>query len=269
MLHRLWRCLLLAAPQQSLSRCAGWFARSRNQLLKNTLIRLFVRAYRVDMSEAAEPDPLGYPDFNAFFGRSLRPGLRPVAPGEEVLVSPADGTLSAFGAVKAGAAVQAKGVPYSVAELLGNVEDALPFQDGSFLTVYLAPHNYHRVHMPLAAQLLHERFLPGRLLPVNAASAAGFPRLFTGNRRRVCLFAHKEQRFAMVLVGALVVGAIHTVWDSQTPATIPGILNKGAEMGRFLLGSTVVLLLPPAFSPDPALRPGMPLKMGQALGQVQ
>jgi phosphatidylserine decarboxylase len=267
-------------PQHALSRMTGALARARFAPLKNWLIRRFVATFRVDMSEAAEPDPAAYPCFNDFFTRALREGARPVAPGEEVLVSPADGAVSEAGAITGGRIVQAKGHWYSCAELLASAGDARLFEGGEFATIYLSPRDYHRVHMPAAARLVAMRYVPGRLFSVNQVTAQSVPGLFARNERLVCRFETAQGPMALVMVGAMIVAGIETVWTGPvTPAGRSPLsfeleldasarsLAKGAEMGRFQLGSTVILLFPRNTARlDDFLVAGAPLRMGQRIG---
>ena len=269
-------------PQHLLSRLLGVLATSRLQPLKDFLIRRFIDTFAVDMSEAAEPNPAAYPHFNAFFTRALRPGERPVDGDAAAVVSPADGAVSQLGAIEDGRIFQAKGHWFSTAELLADTADARLFEGGSFATIYLSPRDYHRVHMPLAGTLRALRYVPGRLFSVNQVTAETVPGLFARNERLVCLFDTAHGPMAMVLVGAMVVSGIETVWTGAvTPAgrqvltldfaldTAARSLDKGAEMGRFQLGSTVVLLLASdAARWDDALAAGAPLRMGQRIGTL-
>jgi phosphatidylserine decarboxylase len=268
-------------PQHALSRLTGWLARSRIGPLKDWLIRRFIAAFRVDMSEAAEPDPRAYPCFNAFFTRALREGARPVDTGEGVLVSPADGAVSEAGAITGGRIVQAKGHWYSCAELLASSEDARLFEGGEFATIYLSPRDYHRVHMPVEARLTAMRYVPGRLFSVNQVTADNVPGLFSRNERLVCRFETAHGPMALVMVGAMIVAGIETVWTGPvTPAgrhvlgfelerdAAARSLARGAEMGRFQLGSTVILLFPRStVRLDDVLAAGTPLRMGQRIGR--
>ncbi|MEA2118291.1 archaetidylserine decarboxylase [Halovibrio sp. HP20-50] len=236
-------------PQHALSRLTGKFAQCDNPWLKDTLIRAFIKRFNVDMSQALEPDPSAYATFNDFFTRALKADARPLGDG---ILSPADGTLSQYGRLQAGQLVQAKGHTYSAQTLLGG-ETALAeeFLGGSFATVYLSPRDYHRVHMPITGTLREMIYVPGRLFSVNQATANYVPGLFARNERLVCVFDTSQGPLAMVLVGAMIVAAIETVWSGQvTPLSgqpqrmqfgQPITLEKGAEMGRFKLGSTVVM----------------------------
>lgn len=263
-------------PQHLISRLIGYLARCRNPWVKNTFIERFIRAFDVDMSQALEPDPRAYPCFNDFFTRALRADARPI--GDE-LVSPTDGYLSQSGRIERGTLVQAKGQHYSLTTLLGgDADQATPFRDGSFATVYLSPSDYHRVHMPLDGTLRETVYVPGRLFSVNLATADHVPGLFARNERLVCFFDTPHGPMAMVLVGAMIVAAIETVWAGQiTPKSgeiqttrfdAPIRLAKGEEMGRFKLGSTVILCFadPVAFRQDLHVD-GSFVRMGQSLGE--
>lgn len=269
-------------PQHFLSRQVHRLARSRLRPLKNALIGSFVRHFRPDMRDAADPDPFEYASFNAFFTRSLRPGSRPCASDPRALVSPVDGTVSQIGRLEDSRILQAKGHTYTLESLLGGREPwAQRLRGGSFATLYLAPYNYHRIHMPVAGSLRAAWFVPGKLFSVNAVTAAAVPNLFARNERVVCAFEEGPLTFALVLVGALFVGSIATVWhgevapaDPRRPcelpvpsARAPSRLERGEELGRFNMGSTVVLLLPPGATDwQPHLGPGSAVRVGEALG---
>jgi len=241
------------------------------------------------MKEAVQTDPRSYSSFNEFFTRALRPGMRPVDPSPSTLVSPVDGAVSQIGRLDGSRLVQAKGHAYTLEALLGRVTDELPkhwaqrFVGGSFATLYLAPFNYHRIHMPVAGTLSAAWYIPGRLFSVNTTTAAAVPNLFARNERVICAFDDGLMSFALVLVGALFVGSMQTVWHGEiTPRSprnavglavgnggVPLRLDKGAEMGRFNMGSTVILLLPPDTVDWLAgLRPGDPVSMGRPLAQL-
>jgi phosphatidylserine decarboxylase len=254
---------------------------SRRPWLKNLLLRLFLSRFKVDLNEAVEPDPYAYESFNAFFTRALKADARPLQGEPDSLISPADGAISQFGPIRGGRIFQAKGHDYSAAELLGDAALADAFLNGDFCTIYLAPHNYHRLHMPLSGRLREWRYLPGRLFSVNPATARAMPGLFARNERVVTVFDTEFGPMAMVLVGALFVGSVDTVWAGRiTPPHLRGglfrygpqspvELARGAEMGRFNMGSTVILLTPPgAVRWDSRLRPAQALRMGEMLGRV-
>ena len=282
---RLFVAMQYLLPQHFLSRQVHRLARSRVKPVKNALIGSFMRHFRPDMSDAADPEPYDYPSFNAFFTRSLRPGARPCDPDPRALASPVDGTVSQIGRLNGLRMLQAKGHDYSVAALLGGAAGwAERFAGGSFATLYLAPYNYHRIHMPAGATLRGAWFVPGKLFSVNAATAAAVPGLFARNERVVCAFEEGRLAFALALVGALFVGSIATVWHGDvTPCSprraaelptdtgrAPARLDRGAELGRFNMGSTVILLLPPDTAEWlPSLQPGSAVRVGQTLALLR
>ncbi len=244
-------------PQHLLSRLTGWLAEVRYPIwLKNWVIGRFIDHFEVDMSEAAEPDHEAYPNFNEFFTRPLADGARPIA-GTDI-VCPADGAISQLGEIEQERIFQAKGQWFSTRELLGGDEErAALFQEGEFATIYLSPRDYHRVHMPIAGKLTATTYIPGKLFSVNGVTAENVERLFARNERLVCYFDTPAGPMALVLVGAMVVAGIETVWSGQVapplkePCTLdyqqlPAAIDlaKGEEMGRFKLGSTVILLFP-------------------------
>lgn len=265
-------------PKQALTRLAGVVAGARGGAFTTRLIRWFIDRYRVNMAEAANPDPAAYATFNDFFTRALAPGARPLA--DTALVSPVDGAVSQLGPVDGDALVQAKGHTYTVQALVGG-DPALarPFLGGHFATLYLSPKDYHRIHMPCAGRLRRMIHVPGDLFSVNPTTARGVPGLFARNERVVCLFDGEQGPFVLVLVGATIVGSMATVWHGVVNPPRPGAvrdwhydgeqavqLDRGAEMGRFLLGSTVVLLFPPGpLVFNPAWRPGSAIRMGEAM----
>ena len=269
-------------PQHCLSRLTGWLAQVRHPLwLKNFVIQQFVRHFEVNMAEAQQPDPTAFASFNDFFTRELQIGARPIADAD--LVCPADGAISQLGAIEEGRIFQAKGQSFSTRELLGGDEErAAQFSGGQFATIYLSPRDYHRVHMPLAGQLSASSYIPGDLFSVNAVTAENVERLFARNERLVCYFDTDVGPMAMILVGAMVVAGIETVWSGQVaPATNaptvvdyqhlpqPISLAKGDEMGRFKLGSTVILLFPKdSMSWDERYVAGTATRLGEALGSV-
>jgi phosphatidylserine decarboxylase len=281
---RLFVALQYLLPHHFISRLAYRITRSRVPLVKNALIRSFVSNFRPDMSEAEQPDPLQYESFNAFFTRALRAQARPSDPDPAVLVSPVDGAVSQIGRLDGSWLVQAKGHAYTLESLLAaDLSWAARFRGGASATLYLAPFNYHRVHMPLRGALRAAWYVPGQLFSVNAVTAAGVPGLFARNERVVCVFGHEALSFAVVLVGALLVGSITTVWHGEvTPRAVRGCadlpldasrtalnLDKGAELGRFNMGSTVILLLPPGSSEWlQGLAPGSSVRVGQALARL-
>ena len=266
-------------PKQALTRLAGRAARWAGGSTTTAAIRRFVARYQVDMAEAAEPRIEAYASFNDFFTRALKPGARPLAQAD--LLCPVDGAISQFGRIDHGQVFQAKGHAYSATALVGgDAALAAPFADGHFATLYLSPRDYHRIHMPCAGTLRRMLHVPGELFSVNPTTARGVPGLFARNERVVCLFDDAQGRpFVLVLVGATIVGSMATVWHGLVNPPRPGVvrdwhydggavtLATGAEMGRFLLGSTVVLLFPAGpLAFNPAWAPGGPVRMGQALG---
>lgn len=258
---------------------AGKFAGSRSGALTTSVIRWFVGKYLVDMNEAADPDITHYKTFNDFFTRALRDGARPIA--DAPLVCPVDGAISQCGAINLDQIFQVKGHTYSTNALVGgDASLASRFADGSFATLYLSPRDYHRIHMPCDGQLTRMIYLPGALFSVNPLTAQHVPGLFAINERVVCVFDSAAGPFVMVLVGATIVGSMATVWHgvvnpARTGALVewrynPGdvTLAKGAEMGRFLLGSTVVMLFPKgrvAFPSDWV--PGRAIRMGEVMSR--
>jgi len=271
-------------PKQALTRLAGRLARAQAGALTETAIRRFIQRYGVDMSEAANPDPASYRSFNEFFTRTLRPGARPLSAAD--FLCPVDGAISQFGPIQRDQIFQAKGHHYSTQALLGGDAGlASQFDDGDFATIYLSPRDYHRIHMPSAARLRRMIHVPGALFSVNPATARGVPGLFARNERVVCLFdvphgpRHEKRPFAMVLVGATIVGSMATVWHGVVNPPRPGqvrewpyddqsfVLDRGEEMGCFLLGSTVVMLWPRhTIDFNPQWQPGLAVRMGQAMG---
>ncbi|HSP59337.1 MAG TPA: archaetidylserine decarboxylase [Halomonas sp.] len=273
---RLFSLIQYPLPHHLLSRLTGRLAECRLPWLKNALIKAFIKQFKVDMSEAAEPDYTTYATFNHFFTRALKNSARPLAMG---LVSPSDGTLAQFGRIEAGQLLQAKGHRFSAMELLGGDSQAANrYLGGSFATVYLSPSDYHRVHMPLGGTLSEMVYVPGRLFSVNHATTQHVPNLFARNERLVCHFDTEHGPMVMVLVGAMIVAAIETVWCGQvTPLSgevqrvrfdTPVRLEQGEEMGRFKLGSTVVLAFAEPLEFDATLVPGGKVRMGQRLGDV-
>ncbi len=269
-------------PQHLLSRLVGRLADCRIPWVKNGFIDLFRRRYPIDMSLAQEEDPHAYPSFNAFFTRALKPDARPIDESALAIVSPADGAISQLGKIDYGRIFQAKGRGYSLVSLLGgDSERAAPFIDGQFATIYLSPRDYHRVHMPVAGTLREAIYVPGDLYSVNQATAAGVENLFARNERLVTLFDTEYGPMAMVLVGAMIVAGIETVWSGQiAPASKQPLtlysrteparvqLAKGAEMGRFKLGSTVILLFGrDALQWQETLAAGATVTLGRCIGQ--
>ncbi len=270
-------------PKQAITALAGRFASARAGGLTHAVIRRFVERYGVDMSEAAEPRIESYASFNDFFTRALRNGVRPLAAAD--WICPVDGTISQFGVIERDRVFQAKGHDYTTAALLGgDPVTAAEFEDGWFATLYLSPRDYHRIHMPCAGRLRRMVHVPGALYSVNPATARGIPGLFARNERVVCLFDTAHGTLALVLVGATIVGSMATVWHGVVNPPRPGTvrawdydaaaatptaaLRQGDEMGRFLLGSTVVLLWPRGpLRFTPAWAPGRPIRLGEAMAQ--
>jgi phosphatidylserine decarboxylase len=267
-------------PQHALSRLVLRATRVRVQWFKDLLVRGFLGLYAIDMTDAVHADPLSYGSFNEFFTRALKPGARPIAAAAEAISCPVDGAVSEAGTIDGELLIQAKGRRYRLQELLAAQPWARDFEGGSFATIYLAPFNYHRVHMPLRGDLADTVYVPGRLFSVNTVTAAYVPRLFARNERVLTLFDTAFGRVALVLVGALNVGSMATVWAGDiTPAARrvvtrlparPVSLDKGEEMGRFNMGSTVILL----FQKDrarwhPHVRAGATVKLGESLGSLR
>ncbi|HSV21197.1 MAG TPA: archaetidylserine decarboxylase [Casimicrobiaceae bacterium] len=264
-------------PKQAMTTLAGKIASRRGGRMTTTLIDAFVAHYGVDMSEAANPDTAAYATFNDFFTRALKPGARPLA--ETPWICPVDGAISQFGTTDRDRILQAKGHHYAIAALLGGDERlAEQFEHGSFATLYLSPRDYHRVHMPCAGRLRRMIYVPGSLFSVNAVTARGVPRLFARNERVVCVFEGDRGAFVMTLVGATIVGSVATVWHGTVNSQRSGqlrewlyaddqvVLGKGEEMGRFLLGSTVVLLFPKStLQFNPSWAPGRAVRLGEAM----
>jgi phosphatidylserine decarboxylase len=267
-------------PQHALSRLVLRATRVRVPWFKNWLIRGFLRLYTIDMAEAVQADPLLYPSFNEFFTRALKPEARTLARQPREIACPVDGVISEADSIDGDRLLQAKGRHYTLTELLASRAWAQHFAGGSFATIYLAPFNYHRVHMPLSGRLRETVYVPGRLFSVNAATASLVPRLFARNERVLTWFDTAFGEFALILVGALNVGSIATVWAGDiTPAARrvatplppqPLSLEKGEELGRFNMGSTVILL----FQKDRArwhddLRAGAVVRLGQSIGELR
>jgi phosphatidylserine decarboxylase len=255
---KLFVTLQYLIPQHGLSRLVGMLARSEVPWIKTTFISLFMKRFGIDLSEAQIEDPDRFETFNAFFTRALKPDARPLEASDAAdIACPADGAVSQLGAIRANQVFQAKGHDYSLYDLLGG-DSALAseFTNGQFATIYLSPRDYHRVHMPMTGTLRETRYVPGDLFSVNEATANGVPNLFARNERLVCIFDTEHGPAAVILVGAMIVAGIETVFSGQvTPLpkqvvttdyqrTAPITLEKGDELGRFLLGSTVVLLFP-------------------------
>ena len=266
-------------PKQALTTLAGKFASARLGGLTTSVIRWFVGRYNVNMGEAANPDIASYASFNDFFTRALKDGARPLADAD--LICPVDGAISQFGPIAKDQVYQAKGHTYSTTALVGgDAAAAARFDDGYFATLYLSPRDYHRIHMPCAGELTRMVHVPGDLFSVNPTTARGVPGLFARNERVVCFFESAQGPFVLVLVGATIVGSMATVWHGQVNPPRPGTLRqwdyapgqvslqKGEEMGRFLLGSTVVMLFPKGpLQFNPQWAPARPIQLGEAMAQ--
>jgi len=272
--------LTYVLPHRLLSSLARRLAYSSRPGLKQWLIDTVVRRFGVDLAEAAEPDPRAYPTFNAFFTRALKPGARVADPDPQALLMPADGRISQLGPIQDGRIFQAKGQSFTAAELLGDDAAAAPFANGLYATVYLSPRDYHRVHMPWTGTLRETVHVPGRLFSVGPDAVRDVPRLFARNERLVCHFDTDFGPMASVMVGALLVSGVETVWggveiprygDRITRKDWRGkgiVLERFAEMARFNYGSTVIVLLPPGVAQlDPALAAETAVRLGQALAR--
>jgi phosphatidylserine decarboxylase len=269
-------------PKHLLSRGMHRLARSTNPRIRDLLVGSTLRAYpMIDMREALEPDPYTYPSFNAFFTRALRPDARTIAPGDELVACPVDGTISQFGPIRDGQMLQAKGKSYSVSALLADESGDPRYAGGSFACIYLAPYNYHRIHMPLDGKLIRTSYVPGALFSVNAATANVIPGLYARNERVICEFDTPLGHLAMVLVGALFVGSIETVYAGEiNPPPLRGSgartlmegigleLRKGQELARFNMGSTVILLMARPGLNFADLGPGTAVRLGQPLART-
>ena len=283
---RLFIALQHVLPQHLATAFIHWLARVQNSLVRSALIKGFLKLYpQVDLGEAERTQVEQYASFNDFFTRALRAGARPIEVADTALVSPVDGRVSQAGAIEEGHLLQAKGHGYSAEALLGSAARAEPFRGGRFATIYLAPFNYHRIHMPVAGTLREAVHVPGALYSVNQVTAENVPGLFARNERVVCMFDTPYGPLAMVLVGALFVGSVSVVWQAgevtpakprppyPTPLSLPSpapVLAKGEEMGRFNMGSTVILLLPPGMAEWEAnLVAGQPLRLGERIGTLR
>ena len=271
-------------PGHLVSRMTHAFTRIRHPGIKNRFTNWFIGHFKVNMDEALVSDPHGYEHFNAFFTRELKPGVRPIVDRAEQLACPVDGAVSQACPISDGRIFQAKGHDYSLEQLLGgSPERARPFLGGSFATIYLSPRDYHRIHMPVTGTLREMVHIPGRLFSVNPATTRVIPGLFARNERVVCLFDTAVGPMAMVNVGAVNVGSIETVWAGEvTPPAGRTVrswhyegeqsvtLEKGTEMGRFNMGSTVIVV----FGPDAVdwaeeIQPGSPVRLGQLLATAR
>ncbi len=266
-------------PKRALTVLAGRLAGARGGAFTHAMVRRFVARYGVNMEEAADPRIESYPSFNDFFTRPLKPGARPLADAR--WICPVDGAISQFGAIERDQIFQAKGHQYSTQALVGgDAALASQFENGSFATLYLSPRDYHRIHMPCAGRLTRMVHVPGDLFSVNPTTARGVPGLFARNERVVCVFDTPHGPFVNVLVGATIVGSMATTWHGVVNPPRPGSIRtwtyedpsitfaQGDEMGRFLLGSTVVMLWPRnTIRFNPQWAPARPIRLGEAMGQ--
>jgi phosphatidylserine decarboxylase len=282
---RLFVFLQHLLPKFLLTSLVYRLARVRTVAIKDFLIRRFVAAYKVETGELIHPVPSGYPTFNDFFIRELAEGARPVDAATGSIISPVDGTVSAAGVVQQERIFQAKGLDYSLTDLLAtDVDDAARYVNGAFATIYLAPYNYHRVHAPLDGELTAARYVPGALYSVNAATVGHLDGLFVRNERLICHFRSDQGPFVVVFVGALNVGTINSRWTGDTRPRATGVVEqvdlrqsgasprvtKGDTLGWFNMGSTVILLMPPGTSDAfAALEPGQTVRMGEPIGHLQ
>jgi phosphatidylserine decarboxylase len=267
-------------PKRALTQWVGRAAAAKGGAATTAVIRWFIRRYGVDMGEAADPEPAHYATFNEFFTRALRSGARPLAAAD--LLCPVDGAVSQFGAIAGADIFQAKGHRYTTQALLGgDAQWSAQFANGHFATLYLSPKDYHRIHMPCAARLTRMVHVPGDLFSVNPATAAAVPGLFARNERVVCGFDAAFGPFVLVLVGATIVGSMATTWHGVVNPPRPGRVRewryddrelrfeRGDEMGRFLLGSTVVMLFPGMpLQFNPAWSPGAAIRLGEAMARL-
>lgn len=272
MTHLRTRLFSALCPERALTWCVAQAARCPWSWFKNRLINTFARRYHISMDEALFSEASAYPTFQDFFSRALKPGARTVAPGA-CLNAPCDGTVSALGFLRQGILLQAKGQSYALSALLGERSHTWP--DGTpYMTAYLSPGDYHRVHAPCAARLVRSRFIPGRLCSVQPAAQEAIPGLYANNERLVLFFDTKHGPMVVVMVGALIVGQLWTTWSGalreKKVSTWEHDLafERGAELGRFLMGSTVITLGPQNLIWDPALQVGNTLKLGQDLGAM-
>lgn len=275
---RLFTAFQYLLPHHLLSRLVARLAEARFPWFKNLLIRLFIKQYNVDLSETHHQELESYASFNEFFTRALRHGARPISGAPGSIVSPADGSISEFGQIKQGQLIQAKNKLFSAEELVGNTAIAKHFYDGKFITVYLAPRDYHRVHMPVSGKLIQSLYIPGRLFSVNKRTTDHVPNLFANNERLVCLFDSQLGPFVVVLVGAMLVAGIETTWQAYykpgqlcfiNHQTDQLLFEKGDELGRFKFGSTVIMLFPERVALEPDLATATSVKMGELIATGQ
>jgi phosphatidylserine decarboxylase len=268
------------APQHAISRLAGQLADARMPAFKNSFIRWFIRQYGVNMQEAARESVEMYESFNDFFTRELKPGIRNTTARSGELICPVDGTVSEAGAIEYGRLIQAKNQSYSLINLLGgDLENAQPFLGGEFNTIYLSPKDYHRIHMPITGELKSMVYVPGQLFSVNQVTAQNVSNLFARNERVVCFFDTAAGPLAMVLVGAMIVASVETTWAGLVAPQRSGVrkvtyepgkvvIKAGEEMGRFHLGSTVIMVFAEnRMSWAPRVKAGVPVQLGQIIGK--
>lgn len=268
-------------PQHLLSRCIGHLANCKTPWLKSILINRFIKTYNVDIEEAENSDPESYDCFNDFFCRALKTEARPITADAGEILSPADGAFSQLGKIKSGRIFQAKGRDYSTAELLASSDYESVFDNGEFATIYLSPKDYHRLHMPVDGKLISMTHVPGDLFSVNPLTTESVPRLFARNERVVCIFETDYGPMALVLVGAMIVASIETIWaglvapagkkvvttDYQKPKSVR--LNRGEEFARFKLGSTIIVLFPEnKISWTKQLASGSSVRMGESIANT-
>lgn len=280
---KIFAAIQQALPTRALSSGMHWLTRIETPWFKDGFIRIFMRLFQISLAEAVVQEPTEFKSFNAFFTRALKDSARTVDASTAAFVSPVDGTVSQFGDISDGALLQAKGHNYSAKTLLaGRADWAAEFAGGQFITIYLAPYNYHRIHMPLKGTLREWAYVPGRLFSVNHATARALPGVFARNERVVALFDTELGPMAMVLVGALFVGSMETVWAGEISPphtrqpeprfygqTEAITLEKGMEMGRFNMGSTVILLTPKKLGWVNTLISKQPLRMGERIATLQ
>jgi len=284
LIHKIFALIQYLLPHHLLSLVMYWITRSEWRPLKNLIIQNIIQIYKVDMELALDPEPTNYRSFNDFFTRAIKPEARPLASGKETLVSPVDGTVSQSGQIRDGRIFQAKGHDFSLNELLGgDPKWTESFTDGSFATIYLSPRDYHRIHMPITGTLKKMIHVPGRLFSVSPSTTRNIPRLFSRNERVVNLFNTEAGPVAVIMVGAIFVSSMDTVWagtvtpksrrvtgwDYGRKSTAATKLQRGAEMGRFNMGSTVILLFgKDAVELSDTLQPENKLEMGQEIGSI-
>ena len=266
-------------PQHTLSRWAGQLTDAHTPWLKNFLIRQSIKRFNIDLSDALEENPENHACFNDFFTRALKPGARPLDDHIKHVISPADGVLSQAGKIDDKRIIQAKGRDFSIEALLG--ESAHPFKNGMFATIYLSPRDYHRVHMPVAGTLRETHYIPGKLFSVNAMTAQHVDQLFAKNERLVCWFDTEFGDMALILVGAMLVAGIESVWHGHyapraeasesfdTADSVGPRFDRGEEMGRFKFGSTVIMLLPPGAYLSDKAQAGQAITMGSTLAEIR